>query len=87
MAFNLYLLKMRFRDFMSSIKEINFRSKCSLSIMFVCQSGLRPVIISKVDYENKSLIEVENLLCWSWEEEDVDVERFSLVFVRRASKK
>lgn len=24
MAFNLYLLKMRFRDFMSSIKEINF---------------------------------------------------------------
>lgn len=39
MAFNLYLLKMRFRDFMSSIKEINFRFKCSLSIMFVCQAG------------------------------------------------
>lgn len=59
-----------------------------LTFNYVClPSGLRPVIISKVDYENKSLIEVENLLCWSWEEEDDDDVRFSLVFVRRARKK
>lgn len=55
MAFNLFLLKMRFSHFMSSIKEINFALSASFNYIYLPSSATtywnnNP----KVDYENKS---------------------------------
>lgn len=57
MAFNLFLLKMRFSHFMSSIKEINFALSASFNYIYLPSSATsywnnNP----KVDYKNKSLI-------------------------------